>query len=173
MTMTKRLNATRLLSSVALVAALLSMAACATGPTSTNQGRYGTTYGPPPPAPSGPRASACPSDRCGVVRDVGQVYIQGDNQAKVLGTVIGAVVGGLAGHQVGGGSGKTLATVAGAVAGGAVGHEVAKRKSGDVPAWRVVVQLDDGRMATVTQRENPDVRQGDYVRIEGNRVYRQ
>lgn len=44
-----------------------------------------------------------------------------------LGIGIGAVVGGLLGNQVGGGTGKTLATVAGAVGGGYVGNEIAKR----------------------------------------------
>jgi uncharacterized protein YcfJ len=44
-----------------------------------------------------------------------------------LGIGVGAVVGGLLGNQVGGGTGKTLATVAGAVGGGYVGNEIAKR----------------------------------------------
>jgi Glycine zipper 2TM domain len=44
-----------------------------------------------------------------------------------VGIGIGAVVGGLLGNQVGGGTGKTLATVAGAVGGGYVGNEIAKR----------------------------------------------
>ena len=42
-------------------------------------------------------------------------------------TATGAVVGGLLGNQVGGGSGKKIATVAGAVAGGAVGRNVQGR----------------------------------------------
>jgi Glycine zipper 2TM domain len=44
-----------------------------------------------------------------------------------IGIGVGAVVGGLLGNQVGGGTGKTLATVAGAVGGGYVGNEIAKR----------------------------------------------
>lgn len=48
-------------------------------------------------------------------------------QNSPLGIGIGAVVGGLLGNQVGGGSGKTLATVAGAVGGGYLGNEIAKR----------------------------------------------
>ncbi len=43
---------------------------------------------------------------------------------RVGGTVAGAVIGGLVGNQVGGGSGRRLATVGGAVAGGAVGRNV-------------------------------------------------
>jgi uncharacterized protein YcfJ len=45
---------------------------------------------------------------------------------RIIGTGIGAVAGGLLGHQVGGGKGKTLATVGGAVAGGYVGNRVQK-----------------------------------------------
>jgi uncharacterized protein YcfJ len=45
---------------------------------------------------------------------------------RLIGTGIGAVAGGLLGHQVGGGRGKTLATVGGAVAGGYVGNRVQK-----------------------------------------------
>jgi len=43
---------------------------------------------------------------------------------KILGTVAGAVVGGVLGHQVGGGRGKDLATVAGAVGGAYAGRKV-------------------------------------------------
>lgn len=43
---------------------------------------------------------------------------------KIAGTAIGAVAGGLLGHQVGGGKGKTLATVGGAVAGGYAGNKI-------------------------------------------------
>ncbi|KPA51278.1 hypothetical protein VT25_18825 [Photobacterium leiognathi subsp. mandapamensis] len=46
------------------------------------------------------------------------------DENKILGTVVGAVAGGVLGHQVGGGNGKKVATVAGAVAGGAAGNVV-------------------------------------------------
>lgn len=46
------------------------------------------------------------------------------DEHNLLGTAIGAVVGGVAGKQVGGGSGKKIATVAGAVAGGYAGNRV-------------------------------------------------
>ncbi|WP_150629299.1 glycine zipper 2TM domain-containing protein, partial [Pseudomonas fluorescens] len=41
-----------------------------------------------------------------------------------VGSVIGAVAGGLLGNQVGGGNGKKIATVAGAVGGGYAGNKV-------------------------------------------------
>ena len=43
---------------------------------------------------------------------------------QIAGTAIGAVLGGVLGHQVGGGKGKTLATVAGAVGGGYAGKRI-------------------------------------------------
>jgi uncharacterized protein YcfJ len=46
---------------------------------------------------------------------------------RLAGTGIGAVVGGLLGHEVGGGSGKVLATVAGAAAGGYAGNKIEEK----------------------------------------------
>ena len=54
------------------------------------------------------------------------------DQNRLIGTGLGAVVGGLLGHQVGGGSGKTVATVAGAAAGGYAGNKIQqKTQQGD------------------------------------------
>ncbi|WP_339487513.1 glycine zipper 2TM domain-containing protein [Pseudomonas sp. EL_65y_Pfl2_R95] len=46
------------------------------------------------------------------------------DQHKIAGTAIGAVVGGLLGNQVGGGNGKKIATAAGAIGGGYAGNKV-------------------------------------------------
>ena len=43
------------------------------------------------------------------------------------GTVLGAIVGGALGNQVGKGDGRKAATIAGAVAGGAIGNNVGRR----------------------------------------------
>jgi len=48
------------------------------------------------------------------------------SQVSPLGIATGAVIGGLLGHQVGGGNGRTLATVAGVVGGGYLGNTVAR-----------------------------------------------
>jgi uncharacterized protein YcfJ len=47
---------------------------------------------------------------------------------RLIGTGIGALVGGVLGHQVGGGNGKTIATVAGAAAGGYAGNKIQQRQ---------------------------------------------
>lgn len=48
------------------------------------------------------------------------------DERQLLGTLAGAVVGGVIGHQVGGGSGRDIATVAGAAAGGYGGNRLEK-----------------------------------------------
>lgn len=61
-----------------------------------------------------------------VCEDVPVKQVNSSDTHRVAGTAIGAVAGGVVGHQVGGGKGKTLATVGGAVAGGVVGNQVQK-----------------------------------------------
>lgn len=46
------------------------------------------------------------------------------DQHQIAGTATGAVIGGVLGHQVGGGNGKKVATAAGAVVGGIIGKNV-------------------------------------------------
>ena len=48
------------------------------------------------------------------------------DEKRIVGTVAGALIGGVLGNQVGGGSGKKIATVAGAAAGGYAGNQVQK-----------------------------------------------
>jgi uncharacterized protein YcfJ len=47
---------------------------------------------------------------------------------EALGTGAGALIGGVLGHQVGGGTGRTVATVAGVAAGGFAGYKLAEEK---------------------------------------------
>ncbi len=48
--------------------------------------------------------------------------VQDENH--IAGSVLGAVAGGVIGHQFGGGRGKDIATVAGALGGGYAGHQI-------------------------------------------------
>ena len=88
------------------------------------------------------------------------------------GTVIGGVVGGVLGHQVGGGTGKDVATVAGVVGGAVVGHEIEKRNQQQQDAYLIRVRLENGGYQTVTQQSLNDLRVGDRVRIENDRISR-
>lgn len=148
--------------SIALIAGL-TLGGCATSP-------YGDSgYSRPAPDRNGyPSQVRCTS--CGVVQEVQQVYVERKSNGT-LGAVIGAVAGGVLGNQIGKGDGRTAATVVGAVAGGVVGNKVATRDGNSDVAWRITVRLDGGQYVTVTQPEDPRIRQGDYVEVRGNRVY--
>lgn len=88
-----------------------------------------------------------------------------------LGAVGGAVVGGLLGNQVGGGTGKKIATVGGAVAGGYAGNEIEKR-SKSYRVWVVTLIDKDGRSRRHEQRSDPQLRSGDSVVLKDGRLER-
>lgn len=136
-------------------AAKASSAAAAPKPAPVQRGKV-------QPAPSPQRStSVCAS--CGQVESVAAVTQKGEGTG--LGVVGGAVVGGLLGSQIGGGSGKNVATVLGAVGGGVAGNEVEKRNRATT-AYRVSVRMDDGTLRTVTQSTAPAV--GQKVSLEGS-----
>ncbi len=127
----------------------------------------------PPPSdqrypPQGDSSHYCQT--CGTIRDVARVEMQQGTTGG--GAVLGAIIGGLVGNQFGGGSGKAAATAVGVVGGAAVGNAVeadnARHASG--AAWRYRVQLDDGRMAMVTQYDNPGYHPGNRVIIRGDHI---
>jgi len=70
-----------------------------------------------------------PGQRCWTERE----QVTSDNrEANVPRAVAGALIGGILGHQIGGGTGRDLATVGGAVAGGAIGARSGSNNSGTV-----------------------------------------
>jgi len=98
---------------------------------------------------------------------------RGGSDGVGAGAVIGGVVGGVLGHQVGSGTGQDVATVAGVVGGAVAGHQIEKSsKSKQQDAYRIRVRLDNGGSQTVAQQSIIDLRVGDRVRIENNRVSR-
>lgn len=119
------------------------------------------------------RRAAYDCRHCGVVREVGRVYVR-ENGTSGGGAVLGAIIGGVLGSTVGRGDGRTAATVAGAVAGGFAGNAIERNSNdrGDREAWQFQVELDNGRWATVTQWDNNDLRPGDRVMIRDNRLMR-
>ena len=152
----------------------LSLAGCATGPYGNNgtyNRGYQTSNSQYGNQQYGNRNVRC--QNCGVVQEVRQVYIDGNGGGNggTLGAIIGAVAGGVLGNQVGKGDGRKAATVVGAVGGGVIGNQIGKRNDGQGTAYRIVVRLDNGQYATVTQRQDPGVRNGDYVEVRGDQVY--
>jgi len=108
-------------------------------------------------------------DGCAWVQEVRTE--QRDGKASGLGAVGGAVVGGLLGNQVGGGTGKALATVGGAVAGGAVGNKVEKN-SKTRTVWIVQLVNRDGSQRSMELGDDPHIRPGDRVREQDGRLVR-
>lgn len=92
---------------------------------------------------------------------------------SVMGTVVGAVVGGVVGNQFGGGHGRDVATVVGALGGAVAGNQIAQQYGGSTAsAYRIVVQLNDGSSRSFDVSTPGDLRPGDRVRIDGNRLDR-
>lgn len=76
------------------------------------------------PVTSSRAVMGAPTERCWVERQ--QVAQQSGGDRNVGGAIAGALIGGILGHQVGGGTGRDLATVGGAVAGGVIGSNAGR-----------------------------------------------
>lgn len=107
------------------------------------------------------RAAVCAS--CGTVEYVQEVKEKGPSTG--LGAVGGAVVGGLLGHQVGGGNGKKVMTVVGAAGGALAGHEAEKHVRA-TSAYDVQVRMEDGSVRTFRRAEPVAV--GSRVTVDGS-----
>lgn len=151
-----------------LAAAVFLAAGCAP---SYNDRPYNSGVYEQPVQNDGYRGDSRSCNQCGVVQSVQRVAMSGgDSGHGTLGAVIGAVAGGVLGSAVGKGDGRKAATVVGAVAGGVAGNQVGKRSGGD-DAYRIVLNMDNGQQAVITQREDPQLRRGDYAQVRGQRVY--
>lgn len=71
------------------------------------------------------------------------------------GIIIGAIAGGILGHQVGGGSGKVLATIVGTIAGAAVGGSIG-RTMDEADRLNTTVALENVRTGVSSAWVNPD-----------------
>lgn len=128
------------------------------------------TLGPAPPAEA--RGYRCGS--CGTVDSVerfterqGERHRGGDDRRDgTAGMILGALIGGALGNQVGGGRGRDAATIAGAVVGGAVGRNVqrdnARRDDHRTARFEREVEYDDAsRYDDEDERRHGDRGYGD------------
>lgn len=116
------------------------------------------------------RQQATQCHNCGTVESVRLVEYRG--QSSGVGAVAGGVAGAVIGNQIGNGTGRTLMTLAGAGGGAYLGNEIeknTKRSSG----YQIKVRMNDGSVKTVNQREVPDLRAGDKVRVSNGVVTQQ
>jgi outer membrane lipoprotein SlyB len=116
------------------------------------------------PLDTQPAVAAAPvCANCGVVDSVRSFEKKGEGSG--LGAVAGGVIGGALGNQVGGGNGRKAMTVIGAIGGGMAGHEVEKRAKSET-FYEVRVRMDDGTTRTVTQKTAPTA--GARVVVDGD-----
>ena len=115
------------------------------------------------------KAAAARCTNCGVVESVKLVTLRGE--ATGLGAVAGGVAGALLGNQVGKGNGRTAMTIVGGAGGAYAGNEIEKNTRSST-AYQIRVQMNGGETRTITQRDVPDVRAGDRVRISNGVVTR-
>ena len=113
-----------------------------------------------------PAARWCPN--CGNVESVRKVTARA--RGTGVGAAGGAVLGGLLGHQVGGGSGKDIATVAGAVGGAVIGNQVEGNMRATT-SYEVRVRLDDGTLRVFNVDDAPQWRTGDRVKIVNGGIH--
>ncbi len=124
------------------------------------------TTSPSLPGQTAPTASVC--SQCGLVSSVTKKSTKG--KATWVGSVGGAVAGGVIGNQVGGGNGKVATTVVGATGGALVGREAEKRmKKKDV--YEIVVRMDDGASKVLIKEARPAIQPGDKVKVIGEDIF--
>ena len=111
---------------------------------------------------TGSGAAAARCDQCGVVQETHSETQKG--KATALGTVGGAVVGGILGNQIGKGDGNTVATIAGAVGGAYAGREIEKSQRKKT-VWLTTVQMETGESRVFTSDHNPAWAKGKRVEI--------
>lgn len=99
----------------------------------------------------------------GTIVSIKAVQIQAGNDANVIGTIGGAVIGGMLGNTVGGGTGRNLATAAGAVVGGVAGNAI-ENTVNRTNGVQMVIRKDDGKSIVVVQKN------GDKPFSQGQRV---
>lgn len=117
------------------------------------------------PAPA-PKVAAAPVCRdCGVIESVRAVTKKGEGSG--VGAVAGGVIGAALGNQVGGGNGRKAMTVIGAVGGGVAGHEIEKRAK-STTVHQVTIRMDDGSVRNLEQANAPAV--GARVQVEGSKL---
>jgi outer membrane lipoprotein SlyB len=114
-----------------------------------------------PAVPAAPAVKAICAE-CGVVESIRTIDTKGDGSG--IGAVGGAVVGGVAGNQIGDGSGRKIATVVGAVGGAVAGHQIEKYIKSS-KSYEIVVRLENGSSQVVQESAAPAWRTGDRVKI--------
>ena len=107
------------------------------------------------------------SVRFGVVETVRDVRIRPRDTG--VGSTAGAFIGGIAGSNVGRGSGEIVGAIGGAIIGSIIGHNVEK-EANELRGVEVTVLLDSGKYIAIVQEADESFRAGDRVRVLSGRT---
>ena len=105
--------------------------------------------------------------RNGVIEQITLVQLPSNHHMGV-GAIVGGVAGLGIGSLIGAGSGRDVAMVLGTIGGAFVGNEVQKKYEQPVQGQQIIVRVANGVLISVTQPNNPGLRQGQRVYVEGS-----
>ncbi len=132
----------------AVAALTLALAGCA-------------SYGPGTVSPAG--VGQASTVYTGVVTSARQVTIRPDR--SVIGTATGAVLGGIAGSEIGGGDkAQTAGAIGGAVLGGIAGNAAGKAVN-TRPGYAYIVRFDNGEVKEIVQGADIYIQPGTPVNL--------
>ncbi|MBL8384492.1 MAG: glycine zipper 2TM domain-containing protein, partial [Burkholderiales bacterium] len=120
----------------------------------------------PVPAVQAPAAKPV-CGNCGVVEAVIETEKPGDGSG--IGMAGGALGGAVVGKQFGKGRGQDFMTILGALGGAYAGHQVEKNVRA-TKSYEVRVRMEDGSVRSITQSAPPAWRNGDRVRVDGSAI---
>ncbi len=102
-----------------------------------------------------------------------ELYATGNDAPVGVGTLLTGTASGILGEPTGRRAELDAALMAAAPPNDiAVGNEIGQNNRVDSTRYRIVVRLDSGVMMTLEDRRSTDLRAGDRVRVENNRVSR-
>ena len=99
---------------------------------------------------------------CGTVESVRAVEVKAEGSG--VGAVAGGLAGALLGNGIGHGNGRAVATILGGAGGAYAGNEIEKNTKKHT-SYRIRVQMANGSIRTIYQRDVPGVAAGDRVKI--------
>ncbi len=152
---------------IAVAAALGGCASHAPRQVGTYEPQRGWSPVPPVAAQPAPGAQA----PYGVVESAERV--RADAQSTGGGALLGGVIGAVVGRQFGSGGGRTAGTMVGAFGGAVIGDQIEKnQRGGGRELLRVVVRFERGQRQQFDLDASTDLRPGDRVVLQDNRLSR-
>lgn len=104
---------------------------------------------------------------CGTVESIREIEKPGEGSG--LGMAGGAIGGAVVGKQFGNGRGRDALTILGAIGGGFAGHQVEKNMR-TTKSYEVQVRMEDGSLRALPSATVPSWRAGDRVKVEGGSI---